>query len=161
MKKYIVLSLAMFAFSAFAFCDAQQAMEAPTFHLLNFPKKVTLPAGTLILLETTEKSDASTMTKGQLLHFKVKTDVIVNGRTLISSGAMATGRIKAVGKPTYNDPGTVTIDVLYVQSVDGQQISTNGTEQTFKSKYAGAPAAIESGASLIAQVTNDTKVKAE
>ncbi len=160
MKKYVAFTIAIMAFSAFAFCHAQP-MEAPAFHLLNFHKKVTIPAGTVIFLETNDQLDAASMTVGQLLHFKVKTDVIAEGRTLIRTGAMATGQVKAIGAPTYNQAGTITIDVLFVQAVDGQQISTTGLEQTFAGVYPGSPATVESGVSIAAFTQNETTIKAE
>ena len=160
MKKSFIFAMAMIAFSSFALCNAQP-LVAPTFHLLNFHKKVTLPAGTIVFLETNEQLDAASLTVGQLLQFKVKTDVIVDGRTLIRTGSMATGNVKSRGKPTYNNPGTITVDVLFIQAVDGQQIAMKGMEQTFAGKYAGSQATVESGASLAAFVQNDTTIKAE
>jgi hypothetical protein len=160
MKKSIVFTLALLASSTFTFCHAQP-MAAPHFHLLNFHKKVTLPAGTVVFLETTEQLDAASLTVGQLLQYNVKTDVIADGKTLIRKGAVATGNIKTIGQPTYNNAGTITIDVLFVQAVDGQQISTKGLEQTFAGKYPGSQATIESGASLAAFLKNETTIKAE
>lgn len=159
MKTIFAFFLAFIGLSSFAFANAQTALEAPSFELPFLNKKVTLPAGTLILLETTETLDASQMTVGQLIQFKVTTDVIIDEKKVIATGAQATGRVKELNKGTYNNPGTVTIEITNIQSVDGQQINMNGMEQQMKGRYPGQPATIQTGTAISAYVMNDTTVK--
>jgi hypothetical protein len=159
MKTLIVFLFAITSLSSFSYANAQPSLDMPTYNLKMFNKKCTLPAGTLILLEATETLDASQMTIGQLIQFKVRTDVKVDGQKLIATGAQAMGRVKNWSKGSYNHPGTVTIEITSVQAVDGQQIYMNGMEQTIKGRFKGQAATIQTGTAISAYVMNDVKVK--
>lgn len=156
MKNIIAFCFALFTFSlAFGnsnhYCFATDLGDC-------FAKKENLPAGTLVLLETSESLDASRLTIGQLLQFKVKTDVRIDGVVVIRTGAMATGRVKRLKNGSYNTPGSIFIEVTSVQSVDGQQVSLNGTEQELKGYHPGEAAKVNLGTAISATVTNDTTV---
>jgi hypothetical protein len=157
MKTLFAFFLSLFTLAAIA--NTESSFEAPFTNNSFLHKKTTLPAGTLILLETTETLDASQMTIGQLIQFKVKTDVMVNGKKLIATGAQATGRVKDLGKGSYNHSGTVTIEITYVQAVDGQQVSMNGQEQQMKGYHKGQSAKIQTGTAISAYVMNDTEIR--
>jgi hypothetical protein len=156
MKNIIAFCFALFTFS-FAFGNSNQ------YHYTTemgdcFAKKETLPAGTLVLLETSESLDASRLTIGQLIQFKVKADVRIDGEVVISTGAMATGRVKRLKNGSFNTPGSIFIEVTSVQSIDGQQVSLNGTEQELKGYYPGEAAKVNLGTAISATVTNDTTI---
>ena len=156
MKNLIAFCFALFAVSA-AFANVQDQPLASHFENL-LGKKETLPAGTLVLLETTESLDASRMTIGQLTQFKVKADVRIDGEVVIRTGAMATGRVKGLKNGTYNSPGSIFIEVTSVQSADGQQVALNGAEQELKGYYAGEAAKVNPGTTISATVMNDTVI---
>jgi hypothetical protein len=84
---------------------------------------------------------------------------MVNGKKLIATGAQATGRVKDLGKGSYNHSGTVTIEITYVQAVDGQQVSMNGQEQQMKGYHKGQSAKIQTGTAISAYVMNDTEIR--
>ena len=117
-----------------------------------------LPAGTLILMETTEKNHSRALTEGQVLHFKVKANVVVNGKVVITTGALALGKVKTIQKATFNNPEEVTIEVDYVQTVDGQMIGLTGNEQTFKGKYPNQGMSLKPGQAITARITNSTYI---
>jgi hypothetical protein len=154
-----IFSFCFVLFSLFSIASTELSFEGPFAGNCFFSKKITLPAGTLILLETTETLDASQMTIGQLIQFKIKTDVLVDGEKVVATGAQATGRVKDLSKGTYNSPGTVTIEITYVQAVDGQQVSMNGMEQQLKGYHKGQSATIQTGTAISAYVMNDTCIK--
>ncbi|MCB0534841.1 MAG: hypothetical protein KDD14_21730 [Saprospiraceae bacterium] len=129
-------------------------------HLADFlKKKVTLPAGTLVLLETAESFPSDQLTIGKNLQFKVRMDVMAENWIAIPTGAIALGRVKALNTATFNSPAEVTIELQYVQAVDGQMIALNGNEQTIKGTYPGEGTAVEAGATITAQVMNTIEIK--
>ncbi len=126
-----------------------------------FDKDVTLNAGTVILLETNEKIQSSQVTVGKTVQFKVRTNVMAQGRVAIRTGAVAVGRVKAIEPYTFNNPEEIRIELLYVQAVDGQMIPFNGNEQTIRGQFPGQDAAIENGTAITANVTNNIEIKVD
>lgn len=155
---YIFLMVAICQLNAQAASDP--VMSAPEFSLGDFfKKKVNLPAGTLVLLETAEKMETDQATVGKLLQFKVRMNVMAENEIAISSGALAVGRIKNLSAATYNSATEVTIELLYVQAVDGQMVPLNGNEQTIRGLNPGEGTSIEPGAHITAQVMNTIEIK--
>lgn len=122
-------------------------------------KTVKLAAGTLVMLQTTETLKSREMTIGQLIQFKVKTSVYVEGRLVIRSGALALGRVKSIHKATFNNPEYFTFELTNVQAIDGQTIELNATEQSKKGTYPNQGAIIEKGMMATANVMNDYRIK--
>ena len=122
-------------------------------------KKVDLLSGTTVLLELAESLSSEQMTAGQLVQFKVTTDVVVDGRVAIRTGALAWGRIKGIDKPTYNNPAQLRLEVQHVQAVDGQQIKLNGAEQTLRGKFSSQGFQAQPGTTIMTTVMNDNEVK--
>jgi hypothetical protein len=87
------------------------------------PLDVVLPAGTPVALETTTliRSDEAQM--GQIVEFKVRSDVKINNKVVIAAGALAKGQIvkaqraKGIGKEGY-----VEIQIKSVTAADGQEV---------------------------------------
>ncbi|MEM9887824.1 MAG: hypothetical protein AAF849_18155 [Bacteroidota bacterium] len=121
--------------------------------------KVTLDAGTLIYLETNERIFTDGAMPGKIIQFKVKMNVIIKGKVVIRTGAAAIGRVKSVRAATYNNPAEITIELTSVQSVDGQQVSLNGTEQTLQGEFPNQGTLINIGTAITANVMNDTEIK--
>ncbi len=118
----------------------------------------TLPAGTLVLLETTERIDSYRATVGKTLTFRVRTNVVVDGKTVIASGALAIGRVKSISRTTFNNPEEITLEVLYAQAVDGQQVALNGAEQSYRGVFAGESVIVEPAQTITATVMNNTEI---
>ena len=119
----------------------------------------TLPSGTLVMLETTEKISSDAVTVGKILVFRVRTNVVVDGHVVISTGAIAIGRVKSITPTTYNNPEEITLEVTYAQAVDGQQIALNGAEQTYKGRFSKESATVEPGQMITGTVMNNTNIK--
>jgi hypothetical protein len=155
-----ILLLCLFSFAATA-ANAQDDPTPMTAIKGIFDKDVTLSAGTVILLETNEKIQSGQVTVGKTVQFKVRTNVMAQGRVAIRSGALAAGRVKAIEPYTHNSPEEIRIELLYVQAVDGQMVPLNGNEQTMRGQFAGQDAAIDLGISITANVTNNTEIKVD
>ena len=85
--------------------------------------------------------------------------MLINGKVVIKTGAIAVGRVKSLQEATYNNPAEITIELKSVQAVDGQLVDLNGTEQTMKGIYPNQGTLINIGTSITANVMNDTEVK--
>jgi hypothetical protein len=55
--------------------------------------EVVLNAGTRISLETVSSIHSELVAVGQILDFKVKYDVVVDGKTVIAAGSIAKGQV--------------------------------------------------------------------
>ncbi len=154
MKKYIFL-----LFAIVTLAPVSQANTLFNNAEITFDARVTLPAGTLIYLEANERVMSDQATVGKLVQFKVKTNVVVDGKVVIATGALAIGRIKSVSEATYNSAAEVTIELTSVQAVDGQQVALNGTEQTLQGVYPNEGMVVNIGTPITANVMNDIVIK--
>ncbi len=153
MKQISILFIALFAFSTAAF---SAKTEAPVFAQTGFIAQ--LQAGTVVLLESTERIGSDRVTVGKTLMFRVKADVVVNGFVVVATGAFAIGRVKNIEETTFNDPAEVTLEVISVQAVNGQQVPLMGAEQIFKGRFKNEEAVVEPGQMMTAMVTNNTEI---
>jgi len=119
----------------------------------------TLPSGTLVMLETTEKISSDAVTVGKIMVFRVRTNVVVDGNVVIATGAIAIGRVKSIMPTTYNNPEEITLEVTYAQAVDGQQVALNGAEQTYKGRFSRESAIVDPGQMITGTVMNNTNIK--
>ncbi len=134
-------------------------LPAPIFRGIFKDKDVTLKAGTLIIMETSDKINSDAVTVGQSVQFKVRSNVMADGKVAVRTGALATGRVKSLKSSSYNDPEEIRIELLYVQAVDGQMLPLNGNEQTIRGQFSGQSTEVNSGTAITAQVTNTVEVK--
>jgi hypothetical protein len=144
------------ALIAFFFSTSAQAASSPA---PNGGPCKTLPAGTLVMLETTEKISSDAVTVGKILIFRVRTHVVVDGETVIATGAIAIGRVKSISAATYNLPEEITVEVTYAQAVDGQQVALNGAEQTYKGRFPRESVAVEPGQMITGTSMNNISIK--
>ena len=88
---------------------------------------VGLKAGTNINLETVSTIQSDMVIVGQIVEFRVKSDVKVDDKVGIAAGAIAKGQVvrgqkaKALGKE-----GFVEIQIKSVRAVDGQEVYLSG-----------------------------------
>ncbi len=88
---------------------------------------VILTSGTSIPLETISNIESSTASVGQIVDFRVRYDVKINGKIVVATGAVAKGQIlraqkaKGLGKE-----GFLEIQIKSVTAVDGQEIPLSG-----------------------------------
>ncbi len=89
--------------------------------------EVVLNAGTNVSLETIGLLKSDQLTVGQNIDFRVKYDVKVGDKTVISAGSIAKGQVmraqraKGVGKEGYFE-----VQIKSVTAVDGQEVFLSG-----------------------------------
>lgn len=150
MKNFIITTLLLGLFSF------TNQLEAHT--PVDLSCTIELPNGTLVSLETTEQIQSNKMTVGRIIKCKITTDVVVDGKVVIRTGAIAYARVTRITPTTYNGPEQVTLSAINAQAVDGQIIALNGIEQTFKGRPPGQPMNVYIGTPLSAHVTNNYEV---
>lgn len=156
MKQSIIFLLALLTNIGFA---GNLNMESLIAQSPVFLQIIELPAGTVVLLESAEEIKSDQVTVGRIINFIVRTNVDVNGETVIRTGAIATGRIKSITSSTYNNPEEIKIELKYVQAVDGQQVALHGIEANFYGKFPGESASVDPGMSVNGHVMNNTKIR--
>ena len=98
---------------------------AVTFNLS--AENVKLSAGTSIPLETVNTIDADNLTDGQIIDFRVMTDIKVGNQVLIKAGSIAKGQVLSYKKSgMVGIPGKLEIQIKSVKSVDGQEVFLTG-----------------------------------
>ena len=155
--KYILVFCCFFTANLFAANTFPPVLNTNFCHLFG-KKDRTLRAGTLVLLETSEKIFSHEVTVGKTVMFRVRMNVVVDGEVVIPTGAMALGRFKAIQTGTHNVPEEIRLELQYVQAVDGQQVPLNGNEQSFKAQFTGQGSPADTGLSITAQVMNDIEI---
>lgn len=163
MLKIMLFSTARFRFfaalllAAFTFSTTAFAGPVPREMMDGF-RRVNLPAGTLIILESTQRVDSRNVAIGTVVRFRVMTNVIVDGKTVIASGTQAIGRITRIEPSTYNFPETIQVEVKFVQSVDGQQVNLSTNPLDVPAEFTGQGAVIQVGTNITSHVMNDIEI---
>lgn len=89
--------------------------------------KVELPAGTVVILRTTESIDTQSASTGQSIVYEVAEDVKINGITVIKSGAQAMGEIAEAQKSgSIGKEGKVLLTADFTHTIDGQRVLLRG-----------------------------------
>lgn len=94
---------------------------------MNGNEEVILNAGTSIPLETVSMIQSDLVSVGQTIDFRVKSDVKVDGKTVVAAGSIAKGQVmraqkaKGIGKE-----GFVEIQIKSVTALDGQEVFLTG-----------------------------------
>lgn len=84
---------------------------------------VVLKAGTVIPMELVNTITSKTARSGQLVDFRVTSDVKVDGKTVISAGSIAQGQIvRAKKNGLLGSEGELEIAVKSIKAVDGTNI---------------------------------------
>ena len=157
--KYILVFCCLFSANLFAAAAYPPVLNTNLCHLFDKKERVTLRAGTLVLLETNEKIFSNEVTVGKTLMFRVRMNVMAEGEVAIATGAIAIGRVKSIQTGTHNVPEEIRLEIQYVQAMDGQQVPLNSNEQSFKAQFTGQGTPADSGLSITAQVMNDLEIK--
>jgi hypothetical protein len=90
--------------------------------------KVTLKEGMPIYLELTEEVSSSTHETGQIVHFVVSRDIVVDGYIVIEKGAVAQGSITLAEEAgRVGDAGKIYFQLDKVRAVNGENISLRST----------------------------------
>jgi len=103
-----------------------------------------VPPGTAVLLQFDDEVSTKTAKKGDRIHLRVYTDVVVNGKTLIKQDAPATGTVTNVRKPrSFGRRGELKVRLENVTDVTGARVPLEpySTGDRFKATGPGAAGA--------------------
>ena len=90
-------------------------------------KKVTLKAGTPVILATVETVSSKTTVSGNTIDFKVVTDVIVDGNVVIPAGTIAKVQASNVSKASaIGKGGEITVGINNINALDGTLVPLSG-----------------------------------
>ena len=124
---------------------------------------VTLRAGTIVSVELVEELDPRDLAAGNAIDLMVRSNVMVNGKVVIASGAIAEGIVKKVNRGCKGDCMEVTITVENVQAVDGQRIYLRSVPHIMKAECCGKrkhSSVLNIGTKISSRVLNDVKINA-
>ena len=103
----------MFLAVTFFFMSVTIPMNAET---------IVVKAGTPVHLELVDNIDGNKVKQGQTVDFRVISDVIVDGKKVITAGSMAKGQIVEQKKSSLlGIPGEVQISIKHVIATDGTE----------------------------------------
>ena len=111
-------------------CKFIALMLASVFFLSSFTnptgKVVMLKSGTMVSLELINRV-TSDMKVGQIVDFRVLSDVKAGGEVVIKAGTIAKGQVVDISKNSMlGQPGEVTLSVKSVTAVDGTRVALTG-----------------------------------
>ncbi|MBO5677696.1 MAG: hypothetical protein J6S02_06155 [Bacteroidaceae bacterium] len=161
----------MFLAVTFFFMSVTIPMNAET---------VVVTAGTPVHLELTDNIDGNKVKQGQTIDFRVISDVIIDGKKVISAGSMAKGQVVDRKKSTLlGIPGEVQVAIKHVIATDGTMIHLSGSSLSdegdsrlvvslvvtffclFGFLIKGGKAQIPSGTTLQAYVASNTQLNVQ
>ena len=119
-------------------CKFIALMLASVFFLSSFTnptgKVVMLKSGTMVSLELINRV-TSDMKVGQIVDFRVLSDVKAGGEVVIKAGTIAKGQVVDISKNSMlGQPGEVTLSVKSVTAVDGTRVALTGASLTSEGK---------------------------
>jgi hypothetical protein len=89
---------------------------------------VKLTSGTPVILRLPVSINSSTARQGDTVTFEVARNVEVDGKVVISQGAMATGEVASVEKRAMlGEGGKLMVNLRSVKAVDGQEVLIRAT----------------------------------
>ena len=90
--------------------------------------KVKLPSGTPVILRLPVSINSSTVKQGDIVTFEVARNVEVDGKVVISQGAIATGEVASVEKRAMlGAGGKLMVNLRSVKAVDGKEVPIRAT----------------------------------
>lgn len=86
--------------------------------------QIILPAGTIVPLETIGEIKSDAISSGQMVDFKVRSDVKVGDVVVIPAGSIAKGQVTRATPPKgLGKQGIIELQIRSVQALDGQNIN--------------------------------------
>ena len=130
---------------------------------------ITLRAGTIVSLQSNEEISSDEVYVGNAIDFFVRSNVVVNGKVVITSGSIAEGQVKKVKSSCGGNCAEITITVESVQTVDGQRIYLRSIPHKVRArccddcgefKVGGTPVDLQIGTNISARILNDVNINA-
>jgi hypothetical protein len=90
-------------------------------------QNVLLPAGTPVHLVLMDDLQGKNIQAKQMVHFKVREDIIIDSRVIVKTGAEAIGHIESISKSgLLGKSGRLVLQFDYVAAVSGTKIQLRG-----------------------------------
>lgn len=91
-------------------------------------EKVTLKTGTIVEMEAAQTVYARNVQEGDLVHFRVASDVKVGGKTAVPTGTMVEARVTEAKKSTIaGTKGRLSMNITNLVMGDGTKIPLSGS----------------------------------
>jgi hypothetical protein len=91
--------------------------------------EIVVPDGTQFNVETIDEISSKSAVEGDPVSFRVKEDVVINGKVVIAKGSIAKGVISSAQKNgRMGKAGKLSIRVETVAAVDGQKVHLRATK---------------------------------
>ncbi|MBC8278617.1 MAG: hypothetical protein H8E46_10330 [FCB group bacterium] len=104
---------------------------------------LTIPSGTPVIIKLDQEVNSKTVTPGSVIKASVANDVKVNGKVVIKAGAVCDVSVLNSRKAgIVGSPGSVTISVNSVKSVDGTNIPLMNASKSDEGKSEVATAVV-------------------
>jgi hypothetical protein len=104
-----------------AYVNVAQAAQLPTPTPFCTPNRVvTLKASTAIFCELNQRVSLDEVKEGSTITFKVRANVMAEGKIVIRTNALAIGRVRYIKTSSFNDKAEIGIELRQVKAVDGQ-----------------------------------------
>jgi hypothetical protein len=124
--------------------------------ILGRNKKVTVPAGTLLIVEINASGTSDELVLNDPIQVRVRDAIRVGGHTIIPTGASAIGLVEEITHATADIPAYIGGRATW--AVAGQTIGLWG-DRTFVAMKENRPASMPFGKILFAWVNEDWKVR--
>ena len=149
-----------------AFVNVAQAAQLPTSTQLPTPfctpnRVVTLKSSTAIMCELNQRVSLDEVKEGSTLIFKVRANVMAEGRIVIRTNALAIGRVRYIKNASFNDKGEIGIELRQVKAVDGQMVELDGNLEVLVGEYSNEGVTAMPVKNITAQVLNDIDIDGE
>jgi sporulation protein YlmC with PRC-barrel domain len=130
----------------------------------SFAQMLSVPAGTELTFELNETRNATELTLGNTLKFKVRGDGVFNEKVIVRTGAEAIGRVTDVDIDCDGNCSRITIEVRSVKTINGNLVPVSSEPFTVQTKCCtgkkNAPATVKIGTTVVATLLNNEKIKA-
>lgn len=98
-------------------------------------KQVVLKAGTPVILSTVESISSKNAVSGNVVDFKVVSDVLAEGVVVIPAGTIAKGQVSNVSKASaLGKGGDLSVTVSTINGIDGSMIPLSGANVSASGK---------------------------
>jgi Caspase domain len=121
-------------------------------------QKVDVLAGTTVICETNMDIDESDAILGKMIDTRAKQPLVVDGKVVVATGAHGYARVKSFTPTTINNPAEITLELIYIEAVDGQAMHLFGQETTFKGRYPNESIHVSIGQVLVGSIPNSISI---
>jgi hypothetical protein len=89
-------------------------------------RDITIKEGEPVYLELVSDTNIDDLQAGNVLQFRVNTNVIVDGKEVVRAFTTAIGTVLKVEGSGYNTSPKIQVNIRHIRAVDGQQILVDG-----------------------------------